>query len=232
MGCGTSEPYSGIKEKNNMTELIKLQNVCKDYEMGDSIVKAVCNINLVIKEGEFIAILGPSGSGKSTMMNMVGALDLTTRGDIFLRGKDIGFVFQTFNLIPTLTALENVMLPMLFHDYPRKERFERAEKLLERVGLSHRLSHFPNELSGGERQRVAIARALANEPKIILADEPTGNLDSKTGEEIINFFSELNKEGKTIIIVTHDNEIAKKAKRIIRIKDGQIIEDKFIKDKK
>ncbi|OGJ13361.1 macrolide ABC transporter ATP-binding protein [Candidatus Pacearchaeota archaeon RBG_19FT_COMBO_34_9] len=231
-----------------MTELIKLQNVCKDYEMGDSIVKAICNINLVIKQGEFIAILGPSGSGKSTMMNMVGALDLTTRGDIFLRGidiehiseselaqirgKDIGFVFQTFNLIPTLTALENVMLPMLFHDYPRKERFERAEKLLERVGLSHRLSHFPNELSGGERQRVAIARALANEPKIILADEPTGNLDSKTGEEIITFFSELNKEGKTIIIVTHDNEVAKKAKRIIRIKDGQIIEDKFIKEKK
>jgi putative ABC transport system ATP-binding protein len=188
-----------------------------------------------------VAIVGPSGSGKSTMMNLVGALDLATEGDIFLgeqniehldesdlaqiRGKKIGFVFQSFNLIPTLSAMENVMLPMLFQDVEKEEREERARQLLEKVHLSHRLNHLPNELSGGERQRVAIARALANDPEIILADEPTGNLDSRTGAEILEMFSQLNKEGKTIIFITHDNELAKRAERVVRIKDGEIESD-------
>lgn len=224
--------------KNNNT-IIQLKNVHKDYKMGDSIVAAVEGVNLEIKKGNFVAITGPSGSGKSTMMNLVGALDLATQGDIFLdnqniehleeselsqiRGRKIGFVFQTFNLIPTLTALENVALPMMFQDYIREERNKRATKLLKEVGLSHRMEHLPNELSGGERQRVAIARALANNPEVILADEPTGNLDSKTGKEIIEMFIKLNKQGKTVIVVTHDLEIAKHAKHIIKLKDGKIV---------
>jgi putative ABC transport system ATP-binding protein len=218
---------------------IELKQVTREYEMGDSIVRAVSDVNLDIKKGEFVAIIGPSGSGKSTIMNLVGALDLATKGDIFLedlniehleeselaqiRGRKIGFVFQTFNLIPTLNALENVMLPMLFQDTEKKERLERGNELMAAVGLGDRMEHLPNELSGGQRQRVAIARALANDPDIILADEPTGNLDSKTGEEIINLFFDLNKKGKTIIIVTHDNELAKRAKRIIRLKDGRVV---------
>ena len=185
-------------------EIIKLDNVCREYKMGDSIVKAVCNASVSIKKGDFVAIVGPSGSGKSTMMNLVGALDLASQGDIFLdgqniehleesalaqiRGKKIGFVFQTFNLIPTLTAVENVVLPMMFQDYTREERMKRGIELMKQVKLEHRMKHLPNELSGGERQRVAIARALANDPEVILADEPTGNLDSKTGEEIIQIF--------------------------------------------
>jgi len=206
--------------------------------MGEEKVRAVCDASLDIKKGDFVAIVGPSGSGKSTMMNLVGALDLASKGDIFLdgmniehlpesdlaqiRGKKIGFVFQTFNLIPTLTALENVMLPMMFQNVNKAEREERATKLLEKVKLGHRLNHLPGELSGGERQRVAIARALANNPEVILADEPTGNLDSKTGEEILEMFINLNKEGKTIIMVTHDKELAKKARHIVRLKDGRI----------
>lgn len=220
-------------------ELIKLDNVCKNYRMGNSIVKAVCDVNLSIKKGEFVAIVGPSGSGKSTMMNMVGALDLATRGDIYLgkldiekvsesqlaqiRGRKIGFIFQTFNLIPTLNALENVALPMVFQNIPRWKRMERAKQLLKEVKLEPRMYHLPSELSGGERQRVAIARALANDPEIILADEPTGNLDSKTGEEILEMFLMLNKKGKTIIMITHELNLAKKAQRIIRIKDGMIV---------
>jgi len=219
-------------------EVIRLENVCKEYQMGDSLVSAMCDVNLTIKKGEFISIVGPSGSGKSTMMNLVGALDLASRGEIYLdnnniehleesdlariRGKKIGFVFQTFNLIPTLTALENVMLPMLFQGVSKKEREERAKMLLDKVKLSHRINHFPNEMSGGERQRVAVARALANNPDIILADEPTGNLDSKTGEEIIKIFADLNNEGKTIILVTHNLELAKRTKKIIKIRDGRI----------
>jgi putative ABC transport system ATP-binding protein len=218
--------------------IIKLDNVCKNYEMGEEKVRAVCDASLDIKKGDFVAIVGPSGSGKSTMMNLVGALDLASKGDIFLdgmniehlpesdlaqiRGKKIGFVFQTFNLIPTLTALENVMLPMMFQNVNKAEREEKAKKLLEKVKLSHRLNHLPGELSGGERQRVAIARALANDPEVILADEPTGNLDSKTGEEILEMFINLNKEGKTIIMVTHDKDLAKKARHIVRLKDGRI----------
>jgi len=218
--------------------IIQLKDVNKTYQMGEEIVKAACNINLEIKKGDFVAIVGPSGSGKSTMMNLVGALDLATKGDIFLdglniehvseselaqiRGRKIGFVFQTFNLIPTLTALENVTLPMMFQNVDKAEREEKAIKLLEKVKLGHRLNHLPGELSGGERQRVAIARALANDPEVILADEPTGNLDSRTGEEIMNMFINLNKEGKTIIMVTHDKELAKKASHIVRLKDGGI----------
>ena len=222
-----------------MESIIRLENVHKDYIMGESVVKAVCDVNLDIKRGEFIAIVGPSGSGKSTMMNLVGALDLASQGNIFLdnqniehlpesnlariRGRKIGFVFQTFNLIPTLTALENVELPMMFQNYTREEKNKRATELLKEVGLSHRMNHLPNELSGGERQRVAIARALANNPEVILADEPTGNLDSKTGKEIIEMFIKLNKQGKTVIVVTHDLEIAKHAKHIIKLRDGRIV---------
>ena len=221
-----------------MSEIIKLDDVTKTYEMGEEIINAVCRAGLTINRGDFVAITGPSGSGKSTMMNLVGALDLASQGEIYLdkidiehlseselaqiRGKKIGFIFQTFNLIPTLTAVDNVALPMLFQGVDREDREERATELLRKVGLGHRLTHFPNELSGGERQRVAIARALANDPEIILADEPTGNLDSKTGIEILDMFTKLNKEGKTIIMVTHDLNLAKKAKRIIKIKDGRI----------
>jgi putative ABC transport system ATP-binding protein len=220
-------------------ELIRLDNVSKSFKMGDSVIHAVCDVNLVIKKGDFVAIVGPSGSGKSTMMNMVGALDISTKGEIFLdnidiehlhesklaqiRGKKIGFIFQTFNLIPSLNALENVMLPMVFQGTLRSERIKKAKELLKEVKLENRIYHLPNELSGGERQRVAIARAMANDPDIILADEPTGNLDSKTGEEILKMFILLNKKGKTIIMITHDNNLAKKAKRIIRLKDGKII---------
>ena len=222
-----------------MKTQLELKNVCKNYKMGDSIIKAVCDVNLQVKQGDFIAVVGPSGSGKSTMMNLIGALDIASRGDIFLdnlniehlpeselaqiRGKKIGFVFQTFNLIPILTAIENVMIPMIFQGVPKKDRVERATKLLEEVGLSDRMTHLPGELSGGQRQRVAIARALANNPEVILADEPTGNLDTKTGEEVIRLFEELNKEGKTIIMVTHDMDMAKHANKVYKLKDGRIV---------
>lgn len=219
--------------------IIKLDNVHKDYKMGDSIVQAVEGINLEIKKGDFIVIIGVSGSGKSTMMNMIGALDLATEGDIFLdgqniehleeselaqiRGKKIGFVFQTFNLIPTLTALENIALPMIFQGIEKNERIKRAEKILENVKLNHRRNHLPNQLSGGERQRVAIGRALANDPEVILADEPTGNLDTKTGAEIMKLFKDLNKKGKTIILVTHDINLLNHAQKILKIQDGKIV---------
>ncbi len=219
-------------------EIIKLKNVHKNYIMGDAVIRAVEGVDLSIKKGDFLAIVGPSGSGKSTMMNLVGALDLATKGDIFLdgqniehlhesglariRGKKIGFIFQTFNLIPTLTALENVILPMMFQSYTKEERLERGKDLLKQVGLEKRMNHLPSELSGGERQRVAIARALANNPEVILADEPTGNLDSKTGKQVIEILKKLNKQSKTIVMVTHDLEMAKQAKRIIRLRDGKI----------
>jgi putative ABC transport system ATP-binding protein len=225
-----------MKDNN---EIIKLDNISKTYQMGSTLIKAVNDASLTIKKGEFVAIVGPSGSGKSTMMNMVGALDLASKGDIYLdniniekvsesqlaqiRGKRIGFIFQTFNLIPTLNAVENVALPMTFQNVPRYKRIERAKELLREVKLEHRMYHLPNELSGGERQRVAIARALANDPEVILADEPTGNLDSKTGEEILNMFIDLNKRGKTIIMITHDNNLAKRAQRMIKLKDGMIV---------
>ena len=218
--------------------IIELKNVHKDYKIGNTIIPAVEAVDLIINKGDFIAIVGPSGSGKSTMMNLIGALDLATEGDIFLdnvniehlheselaqlRGKKIGFVFQTFNLVPTLTALENVMLPMIFQNVDLEERKERATKLLRDLGLGERLKHLSNELSGGERQRVALARALANDPEVILADEPTGNLDSKRSEEIAKMFVKLSKQGKTIILVTHDLDIAKYANKVYKLKDGRI----------
>ncbi len=206
--------------------------------MGKVNVPAVSGINLIINSGDFIAIMGPSGSGKSTLMNMVGCLDTPTMGDIYLeddniaeleesdlaqiRGKKIGFIFQQFNLINSLNALENVALAMSFQGVKEKERIRRAKELLETVGLKDRIYHLPTELSGGEQQRVAIARALANNPDIILADEPTGNLDTKSGIKVMEFLKRLNKEGKTIIIVTHDEEIAKYAKKVVRVRDGRI----------
>ena len=223
--------------------IIDLENVKKTYEMGDTTVEALKSSNVEIKEGEFVAVMGPSGSGKSTLMNMIGALDTPTSGEVhvgdeaisqlgeddlaLLRSKKIGFIFQQFNLIPSMNATENVALPMLFRGIGKKERTQRAEEILERVGLGDRLHHMPSELSGGQRQRVSIARSLANNPEIILADEPTGNLDSETGENIMDLLTELNDEGKTIIMVTHDENDAKYADRIIKIVDGKTgLEDK------
>jgi len=218
--------------------IIELKNVAKHYEMGHDLVKALDGIDVKINQGDFVAIVGPSGSGKSTMMNMVGALDLPTKGVVYLDGEDItcfeeshlaqirgnkiGFVFQTFNLIPTLTAAENIALPMIFQGIGKEERVERVEKILKDVNLIHRKNHLPSELSGGERQRVAIGRALANNPEVILADEPTGNLDSKTGLEIMNLFKQLNKKGKTIILVTHDLNLIKYASKVLKIRDGKL----------
>ncbi len=222
-----------------MKDIIELKDVAKYYVMGESIVKAVDGIDVKIKQGDFVAIMGPSGSGKSTTMNLVGSLDLPTHGDIYLDGKDIahleesqlaqirgrkiGFIFQGFNLIPNLTTKENVMLPMLFQDTEAFERERKAESLLKLVDLGDRMEHYPNQLSGGQQQRVAIARALANDPEVILADEPTGNLDTVTGEKVMKFLDDLNKKGKTIILITHDPEIAlKHAKIIYWLKDGKI----------
>jgi len=228
-------------------EIIRLEKIEKDYEIGEGVVRALAGVSLSVKKGEFIAIIGPSGSGKSTMMNMVGALDIPTEGNIYLdnqniahlhesdlaqiRGRKIGFVFQNFNLIPTLTAKENVALPMLFQGIDQEERLAKAEELLKRVGLGDRMEHYPNELSGGQRQRVAIARALANNPEVILADEPTGNLDTKTGEEIMNLFLQLHKEGTTIIVVTHDSNIANHTQKILKMRDGIFVEEKNGKKK-
>jgi putative ABC transport system ATP-binding protein len=219
--------------------IIELKNVAKHYAMGDNLVKALNGINISIERGDFVAIMGPSGSGKSTSMNLIGSLDLATEGNIYLdghdieyleeselaqiRGKKIGFIFQQFNLIPNLTAKENVMLPMLFQGKDEIEREARAEELLKLVELTDRMDHYPNQLSGGQQQRVAIARSLANDPEVILADEPTGNLDTKTGEMVMTFLNKLNNEGKTIIIVTHNPELAREhAKTIYSMKDGKV----------
>jgi putative ABC transport system ATP-binding protein len=219
--------------------LIRIDGVWKKYDMGNAEPLVVLKeINLDIKKGEFVAVTGPSGSGKSTMVNIIGALDKPSWGSTFLkdkdishmdesalaflRGKTIGFIFQQFNLIPTLSALQNVMLPMEMIDTPEKEAKKRAEELLNMLGLGERLHHKPTELSGGQQQRVAIARALANDPEIIVADEPTGNLDSNTGRFVMDFLGELNKKGKTIILITHDLNLVTYAKRIIYIKDGKI----------
>jgi putative ABC transport system ATP-binding protein len=220
--------------------VIELENVWKTYQIGEVKVDALRGVTISINPGEFVSITGPSGSGKSTMMNMVGALDVPTKGKIYLdnndiselsestlaeiRGKKIGFVFQQFNLISTLTALENVMLPMEFQDSKNPE--EKAAKALDLVGLKDRMSHKPSELSGGQQQRVAIARALANDPEVILADEPTGNLDSKTGREIMELFEELHEKGKTVILITHDLNLVKYGERIIKLADGQVIRGK------
>ena len=220
--------------------VIKLEDVWKIYQMGDVKVEALRGMDLEIKKGEFVAIMGPSGSGKSTAVNMVGCLDVPSKGRILLEGKDIshlsesdlaqirgrkiGFIFQQFNLINTLTALENIMLPMTFQGIPKEERMARAKKLLEMVDLGDRMSHKPTELSGGQQHRVEIARSLSNNPEVVLADEPTGNLDSKTGDNVMDFLLRLNKkEDKTIIMVTHDKNIAKHADRIKYLKDGKIV---------
>lgn len=222
-----------------MKEVIELKDLAKYYRMGENIVKALDGINVKINDGEFVAIMGPSGSGKSTALNMVGALDIPTKGSIKvkgrdtnhmyesevanLRGKTIGFIFQQFNLIPNLTAKENIMLPMTFQGMGNEEKEERAEDLLDLVELEDRMEHYPNQLSGGQQQRVAIARALANDPEVILEDEPTGNLDTRTGELVMSFLEKFNKQGKTIVMVTHSPELAHEhARTIYSVKDGKV----------
>ncbi|MFW6226226.1 MAG: ABC transporter ATP-binding protein [bacterium] len=228
-----------MKEKKSIP-VIELRDVWKIYQMGDVEVAALRGINIVVNKGEFVSIMGPSGSGKSTCVNMVGCLDVPTKGNVILDGKDIstlyeselaqirgkkiGFIFQQFNLINTLTAIENVMLPMTFQDVPFEDRYERAFKLLKLVELDDRIDHRPNELSGGQQQRVAIARSLANDPEVIIADEPTGNLDSKTGTIVMDFLKKMNiDDGKTIIMVTHDEETASFANRTEFLKDGLVL---------
>lgn len=224
-----------------MTTVIELKDIMKTYTMGDSIVHALYHVDLHIKFGEFTAIMGPSGSGKSTMMNILGCLDRPTSGEYYLDGKEIagydddelahtrnkkiGFVFQNFNLLSKLTAQANVALPLIYAGVGEEERMERAKKALENVGLGQRLDHKPMEMSGGQRQRVAIARALINNPAIIMADEPTGNLDTKSSYEIMNIFKGLNDEGRTIVMVTHEPDIAEQTKRILVMRDGQLVSD-------
>lgn len=223
--------------------VIEIRNIIRDFKLGQEIVHVLKGIDLDIKRGEYVAIMGPSGSGKSTLMNLLGCLDTPTAGSYNLNGNDvsqmtddelaeirnteIGFVFQTFNLLPRTTALENVALPMIYAGATKKQRQKRASEVLTNVGLADRMDHKPNQLSGGQRQRVAIGRALVNQPSIILADEPTGNLDSKTGMEIMGLFDAIHKAGNTVIMVTHEEEVAAHAKRIIRLRDGVIESDTF-----
>ena len=230
-----------VKFDKSSEDLIKIQDVYKIYNPGENEVRALDGINLTIKRKEFVAIIGASGSGKSTLMNMLGCLDVPSSGTYILDGVDvsdlsddqqsdirnqeIGFIFQGFNLIPSLTALENVELPLMYRGVSQSERTELSKKALDMVGLKERMNHRPAEMSGGQQQRVAIARAIAQAPPIILADEPTGNLDSVSTKEIMSILRNLHEEGRTVILITHDNEIAATAKRIIRIKDGKIIED-------
>jgi len=225
--------------------VIRTTELTKTYQMGAEEVHALRGVNVEIKKGEYVAIMGPSGSGKSTLMNLIGCLDSPSAGQYWLAGrlvseldddelayirnKEIGFVFQTFNLLPRATALHNVELPLIYNGTPAEERLEKAKQALSRVELTDRMHHKPNELSGGQRQRVAIARALVNSPSIVLADEPTGNLDSKTGEEIMALFANLHGQGNTIILVTHENDIAQHAHRIIYIRDGKIASDEAVK---
>lgn len=222
-------------------EVIKLIDITRHFKVGTEVVRALRGLSLTIKSNEFVALMGPSGSGKSTLMNLLGCLDTPTSGEYFLndndvskmddnnlaeiRNKEIGFVFQTFNLLPRSTALENVMLPLIYAGYNRANRLERAEEVLGQVQLTDRMLHKPNELSGGQRQRVAVARALVNRPSIILADEPTGNLDSTTSIEIMGLLEEIHKAGNTIIVVTHEEDIAQHAHRIIRLIDGKVESD-------
>lgn len=221
--------------------LIKITNIKRDFPLGNEIVYVLKGIDLEIKKGEYVALMGPSGSGKSTLMNILGCLDTPTSGTYILNGKhvsemqddelagirnkEIGFVFQTFNLMPRTTALDNVALPMVYAGHSKSERVARATEVLKQVGLDDRMDHKPNQLSGGQRQRVAVARALVNKPSIILADEPTGNLDSKTSVEIMNLFNEIHTNGNTVILVTHEEDIAAYAHRIIRLRDGIIESD-------
>lgn len=221
--------------------LLSIKEIKRDFKLGNEVLHVLKGINLTIEKGEYVALMGPSGSGKSTLMNILGCLDTPTSGQYILNGKDvskmtdgeladirnkeIGFVFQTFNLMPRTTALDNVALPMVYAGIGKEKRHERAKGVLELVGLSDRMTHKPNELSGGQRQRVAVARALVNSPSIILADEPTGNLDSKTSHEIMKLFNEIHQKGNTVILVTHEEDIAQHAHRIIRLRDGLIDSD-------
>jgi putative ABC transport system ATP-binding protein len=224
-----------------MHEVIRIENLTRFYTIGEETVRALNGINLSIQKNEYVALMGPSGSGKSTLMNIIGCLDTPTSGEYFLNGpnvaqlsdselaairnKEIGFVFQTFNLLPRLTALQNVALPLVYAGIPEAERLKKAKEVLEQVGLGDRIKHRPNELSGGQRQRVAVARALVNHPSIILADEPTGNLDSKTSEEIMQLLDIIHQAGNTIVLVTHEEGIALRAKRVVRMRDGIIESD-------
>ena len=221
--------------------MIQVENVHKSYDLGEAFVHALRGVSFSIEVGEFVSIMGPSGSGKSTLMNIVGCLDTPSKGTYFLndknvgnldeeqlagiRNREIGFVFQKFHLLPRSSALENVALPLKYASVKQSERLVRAEEVLDKVGLSHRLTHKPTELSGGEQQRVAIARALVNSPSILFADEPTGNLDSKTGHQVLEIFKDLNKRGQTIVVITHEREIAEQSQRTITIKDGEIGSD-------
>ena len=223
---------------------ILTEGLWKTYEMGGEKLHALRGIDLTIRRGEYVAVMGPSGSGKSTLMNLIGCLDTPTAGKYWLAGrlvseldddelaairnKEIGFVFQTFNLLPRATALHNVELPMIYNGTPSEERLARARRALEAVDLGERMQHKPNELSGGQRQRVAVARALVNSPSIVLADEPTGNLDTKTGDEIMALFARLHAQGNTIILVTHENDIARRADRIIHVRDGKVETDEVV----
>ena len=226
-----------------MDKVIKIENIIKNYYVGTVVVKALRSVSLNIEKNEYVAIMGPSGSGKSTLMNLLGCLDTPTEGSYVLNGNDvskmednqlaeirnseIGFIFQTFNLLPRYNALENVTLPLIYAGKSKSDRVERAKEVLTNVGLADRMDHKPNELSGGQRQRVAVARALVNKPSIILADEPTGNLDSKTSRDIMNLLDDIHELGNTVILVTHEEEIALRAKRIIRLMDGEVESDVY-----
>jgi len=244
MPLETSSTESYREDLVSSGVVIKTEELAKVYEMGSEQVHALRSINVEIRKGEYVAIMGPSGSGKSTLMNLIGCLDSPTSGRYWLAGrlvsdldddelayirnKEIGFVFQTFNLLPRATALHNVELPLIYNGTPAVKRLERAKQALEKVDLTERMNHKPNELSGGQRQRVAIARALVNSPSIVLADEPTGNLDSKTGDEIMTLFETLHSQGNTIIVVTHENDVAQHARRIIHIRDGKVFSDQAV----
>jgi putative ABC transport system ATP-binding protein len=228
---------------NDTTDaIIRTRNLQRHYKMGGETIHALSGVNLCVRRGEYVAIMGPSGSGKSTLMNMIGCLDTPDEGEYWLNGKlvssrkerelahvrnkEVGFVFQTFNLLPRTNALHNVEIPLIYAGMRRKERLKRAKNALERVGLADRMNHRPSELSGGQRQRVAVARALVTDPSILLADEPTGNLDSVTSADIMRLFDELNRSGHTIIVVTHEHDIAEHAQRIIFLRDGAVAEDR------
>ena len=244
MAQATAEETAKGEQLRRDGIVIRTYDIWKTYVMGDQVINAVSGMDIEIRRGEYVAILGPSGSGKSTLMNLIGCLDSPSKGDYYINGrlvsklvddelaeirnKEIGFVFQTFNLLPRASALHNVELPLIYNGTPPKQRIVKAKEALKQVDLVNRMDHKPNELSGGQRQRVAIARALVNSPSIILADEPTGNLDTATGNEIMALFERLHKEGNTIIVVTHEHDIALHAHRIIAVRDGKVERDEVV----